>query len=319
MLKKDVVKGYLAAFLNACIIGLAFLFTKKAVNITNPYNTLAIRFMVSFLGGIILILFKIVKLELKKKHMKKLVLISLLFPSGFFLVQSFGLKYASSSEAGIIYALTPVIVMIMSYIFLKEKVNAYQCIAILFSVAGVVYIFMMKGSKINPQNILGIFLIFLSSVFFGLYSILSRKYSKEFKPIDICFFMQGFGFFIFTFLSIVKGFDFKEFKGLVSNFEFMSAILYLAIPSTLITAFLNNYSLSKLEASKVGVFSNISTIVSIVAGGVFLKEEIRYFHVIGSCVIIFGILGTNYFGKKSYFPQDKMKENRVNEASAVNK
>ncbi|SHI46391.1 Permease of the drug/metabolite transporter (DMT) superfamily [Clostridium cavendishii DSM 21758] len=297
-MKLEKKLGYLAAFFNAVIIGLAFLFTKKAVTLTNPYNTLAMRFTVSFLVILIAILTRVVKVNFKGKNIKALIYISIFFPSGFFLLQSFGLKYASSSEAGIINALIPAIILVLSIIFLKEEINLKQVGCVILSILGVFYIFFMKGNTININSLLGIILIFGSCVFFSIYSILSRKYSKEFTPMEICLFMQGFGFVVFTSLSIVNGFTLTEFKGLVTDSSFMVSILYLAIPSTLITAILNNYSLAKVEASKVGVFSNISTIVSIAAGALILNEEVKYYHIIGSVIIILGIVGTNYFSKK---------------------
>lgn len=80
--------------------------------------------------------------------------------------------------------------------------------------------------------------------------------------------------------------------------QFIISILYLGILSTLLTSTLTNYVLSKIEASKMSVFSNLGTVISIVAGVVFLKEEIFYYHIIGSVLIILGVLGANFLGKK---------------------
>lgn len=58
------------------------------------------------------------------------------------------------------------------------------------------------------------------------------------------------------------------------------------------------YALSELESSKVSVFANLATVISIAAGVIFLKEEIFYYHIIGSILIIAGVMGTNFFGSK---------------------
>jgi drug/metabolite transporter (DMT)-like permease len=62
---------------------------------------------------------------------------------------------------------------------------------------------------------------------------------------------------------------------------------------------MTNYVLSKMEASRVGVFVNLGTVVTIIAGIVFLKEEFYYYHVIGSILVIGGVLGANYFKRSS--------------------
>lgn len=47
------------------------------------------------------------------------------------------------------------------------------------------------------------------------------------------------------------------------------------------------------------VFSNLGTVISIVAGIIFLKEKIYYYHIIGSVMIVGGVLGTNFLDKTS--------------------
>ncbi|WFD09805.1 DMT family transporter [Tepidibacter hydrothermalis] len=297
-MNKDNKLGYLAVISSNIIIGLAFLFTKKAVTATDPITTLFLRFSISFIVMSFAILFKIVKVNFKVKDLKKLIFMSTFFPSGFFLFQSFGLKYASSSEAGIISALTPAIILILSIIFLKEKTNIKQILSIILSIFGVIYIFSMKGMSLNLDNFLGLFLIFISCICFCIFSILSRKFSKEFTPVEICFFMQLFGFIVFLTMFIFNGNDFSNTVLLLKDVSLIGPILYLSVLSTLVTTILNNYSLSKIEASKVGVFFNISTIVSIAAGALILNEQIFYYHIIGCVLIIMGIFGANYFSPK---------------------
>jgi drug/metabolite transporter (DMT)-like permease len=55
-----------------------------------------------------------------------------------------------------------------------------------------------------------------------------------------------------------------------------------------------NYALSKIEASKMSVFANLSTVVSIAAGAMVLKEAVTVYHVVGSTLIIAGVIGTNW-------------------------
>jgi drug/metabolite transporter (DMT)-like permease len=51
--------------------------------------------------------------------------------------------------------------------------------------------------------------------------------------------------------------------------------------------------LSKIEASKMSVFGNLATLISMIAGVIFLQEQLEYYHIIGAIMIIAGILGTN--------------------------
>lgn len=290
----DSAKGSIAAITYSIIIGLVFMFTKTAVMISTPIKVMFFRFFLSFLGIVILILFRLVNVSFKGKNIIPLLGMSFLFPSGFFLVQSYGLKTATSSEAGVVNALTPVIMLLLSSIFLKEKITIKKLIFLLISVTGVIYIFYMQGSLTKLNSLMGPFLIFLSVLLFCMYSILSRKYSKDYTPMEICAFMQGFGFIIFTILLFfTEGINIYDLKLVFSNNAFLGSILYISILATLCTALLNNYALSKIEAGKVGIFVNLATVVSIFAGAIFLSEPIDYYHFIGCFLIIGGIVGMN--------------------------
>lgn len=81
--------------------------------------------------------------------------------------------------------------------------------------------------------------------------------------------------------------------------DFVIAIGYLGILSSLVTSYyLIIPSLSISEASKMSVFSNIATFITILTGVIFLKEAFHLYHLIGGVSIIIGVIGTNYFGSK---------------------
>ena len=299
MKDKGKKSAYLAALLYAVIVGLSFLFTKVALGISNPIDILAHRFIASFIAICIPILFKLLPINLTRGRIIKVLPLAILYPLCFFGFQTFGLQYATSSEAGILLASAPVFTMIMASYFLKEKSNTYQKISIAISLVGVLYITFKKGSTIDLANMKGIVLLLLSALSFSGYGILVRKLRKDYTVVELSFIMVTISFIAFTLLAIIKNISagtVSDFFLPLKNIDFILSILYLGVLSTLGTSLLTNYSLSKLEASKMIVFSNLGTVISIVAGVIFLKEKIFYYHIIGSLMIIGGVLGTNFLG-----------------------
>lgn len=110
---------------------------------------------------------------------------------------------------------------------------------------------------------LGLFLLFLTCVAFAGYSVLARSLSKHFSPAEVCYFMLGIGFAAFSIVSITHhrtAGTFDYFFAPLASGTFIVSILYLGVMSSLITALTANYILSKIEASKMSVFTNLSTI-----------------------------------------------------------
>ena len=293
---------YMAAISYAIITGLSFLFTKIALGYGEPTDILAHRFTASFIVISIPVLMKWTKVDYNRERIKKIIPLAILYPLMFFGFQTFGLIYASSSEAGILMAAAPVFTLLLATYFLKEKTSILQKISIILSVLGVIYIMVMKGSTFDVNNMTGIILLVLSSLCFSGYSVMARSLTKDFTTIELSYMMTIISFICFNVVSIgnyiIRG-DIKAYIAPLGSLNYIIAIIYLGVLSSLGTSLLTNYVLSKIEASKMSVFSNLGTVISIVAGVVFLKEEVFYYHIIGSLLIIGGVMGTNFLGDKN--------------------
>ncbi|BAH45407.1 MULTISPECIES: DMT family transporter [Brevibacillus] len=311
---KDQQKAILAALLNAGITGLSFLFLKMALAVTNPVDTLAHRFTVAFIVASIPILFGWIKLSIKPKDMLTIIPLAMLYPILFFTLQAFGLVYTTSSEAGIIQATVPIFTMVMAAFFLGESSTWLQKLSTLLSVGGVVYIFAMKGLGVSSGSgsSIGTILILLSAFSLAGYSVLARKMTKSFHYIDMTYMVALLGFLFFNGWSVIR----HSAEGTLSTYfvpfassTFIISIVFLGILSSLMTSFMTNFALSKMEASKLSVFNNLSTLVTIVAGVIFLQEQLAYYHLIGAVMIIIGVIGTNFLGakfkKQKHTPQSK--------------
>lgn len=292
--------AYLAALLYSFIIGFSFIFVKLALVSADPIDTLAYRFTASFIAVTIPVLLGWLKLNFNKKDILNILPLALFYPAMFFGFQVFGLYYTASSEAGIVQATVPIFTIIFASYFLKEETTLWQKLFIALSVSGVIFIFIMKGASFDISNIKGTTLILLSSLSFAGYSVLARKLTQKFKPMELSYIMLLIGFIFFNLISLIKhGFtgSMASFLQPISSPIFIIAILYLGVLSSLGTSYLSNYALSKMPASKMSVFTNLSTLIAILAGVIFLEEQLFYYHIIGALLIIAGVIGTNYFDK----------------------
>ncbi|WP_066306785.1 DMT family transporter [Bacillus sp. FJAT-29814] len=312
---------YLAALLNAAIVGLSFLFTKMALETASPVDTLGWRF---FIGWAVLSIYLKMfmkklpnkNIRFEKKTITSLLVLALLYPTIFFSFQAFGLAYTSSAEGGIIMAFSPALTALLASIFLKEKMNIFQTIFIFLSIFGVVYIFYSNGSGItvSDDKILGILFLLVSTVAISGYAVLSRYLSDSFTPIQLTYLMVTMGMLFFNLCAIIKNALTGELAGyfyLITELKFIGSVLFLGIFATMITAFLSNYILSKLSASRMSIFSNLSTVISIAAGAILLNEQINLYHIIGSIMIIAGVLGTNLLKETSIQRTDKVFKSRL--------
>lgn len=300
-MKKRTILPYLSATITSLIFGLSFLFSKIALQSVSPLTLLGFRFLTAFLLMTLLLIFKVIKVDYRNKPITSLLLLGAMQPVTYFLFETYGIKYSSSSEAGLMISLIPIVVTILSSLLLNEKTSISQILSIIISISGVFIIVLMNNSSKTNSSFIGTILLFGAVISAGFFNILSRKLSRKFSPMELTYFMMFLGAVTFNFLSIIKHLQLGTLNTyflVLKNKDFMISIGYLGILSSIVAFLLINFTLSKIEASKSSIFANLSTIVSVVAGVIILKEAFHLYHLIGSILILVGVWGTNYSGRK---------------------
>lgn len=294
---KKIVLAYLGLFLMTSIIGLSLMFIKIGLNYTNTLDLLAHRFSIAFIMIIFLWILRFIKIpKLDKNKIKSLLFLSISYPSLFFMFQAYGMEYSSVSEAGIIFSTSPIITLIFAQIFLKEKTTFLQKIGILLSVIGVLYIVLNKGYfSGNISNIKGVILLLLSITAFTIYIILGKKSGSKFTAIEITVWITFIACIAFNILSLATHLQAGTLNQFFTPFihrDFVWSILYLGILSSVLTSFLTNYALPIVPASQMAVLNNLSPVLSILSGVLFLDEKLYRYHIIGGLFVVIGIVIT---------------------------
>ncbi|MDF2719597.1 MAG: EamA-like transporter family protein [Paenibacillus sp.] len=291
--------AYTAVVLYAAIIGFSFIFVKFALTAASPLDTLAHRFTISLIAAAVPVCFGWIRLSIRPRQLLSVLPLALFYPVLFFTLQTFGLAYTSSSEAGIVQAIVPAFTMIMAVILLKERPGTWQKLSVLLSIAGVIYIFVMKGTGFEAASFAGIVLMALAALSLAGYGVLARKMAQSFPVTDMTFMMSLIGFIAFNAMSVARHVSEGTLTTYFQPFGsplFAMSIVYLGVMSSLISSFLSNYSLSRLEAYKVSAFNNLATLITVMAGVVVLKERLEVYHIVGAVLIVAGVLGTNLLG-----------------------
>jgi drug/metabolite transporter (DMT)-like permease len=290
---------YLSALGFSTIFGFSFLFTKEGLDILSPFHLLAFRFGLAALVLSLLMILKKIKINFSTEKKRQLFILAIFQPVLYFIFETIGIKMTSSSEAGLMIALIPIVVTVLATIFLNEKQNKYQLFSIILSVSGVIFIILMKNTT-SIENINGLLILAGAVLTAAIYNILSRNLSLNFTPVEITFVMMWVGAIIFNLITFIKlrgnihlfFLPLKELKVLIP-------ILYLGLLSSILAFFLMNYTLSRIKAAQSAVFANLTTVISIIAGVLIRNEEFYWYQFVGAIMIITGVWGTNYFGKLS--------------------
>lgn len=282
----------------AVIFGFTFMFSKVALDYVRPVGLIAYRFIIAFITLEILRLFKIIRIRFDRKHFIPLMRVALMQPVLYFLFETYGVSLTASSEAGMMIALIPIFVTILGSLIIHEKPKKIQVFFIILSVSGVLFIQFMKLNTGLTIEITGLLLLLGAVISAALFNIASRSASTSVKPHELTYFMMMVGAIVFNIIYLIQLGIAGETSRYITNLmhiELLIPILYLGVVASIGGFFLVNFALSKVPAHVSSIYANLSTIVAIIAGAIFLKESLYVYHFIGSLMIISGVYGTVRF------------------------
>lgn len=287
--------------LYATIFGLTFMFSKIGLQSIHPIGLIAFRFSIASLVLIFLNMIKVIQIKFSKAQLVTLLPLVFFQPILGFSSEVFGINFSQSSEAGMMIALIPIIVAILSFLFSSEKPTFKQSVSIVLSVSGVIFIQVMNIRTVLNFSILGALLMFISAFAAASFNMFSRKLSTTVTPVQITSLMMFSGAIVFMswYLTIlVTSNELALLFAPFQSFSFVVSVVYLGVIASIMGFFLVNYNLKHLPAHVSSIFANVATLTSILAGVIFLNEILYWYHMLGAVMIISGVMGVIFFRRK---------------------
>lgn len=221
------------------------------------------------------------------KHLPKILIITFLGPAASNLLTYSGLQRTEASAAAVIFALFPIVTIILSIFISKEKVRKVTIFGSLVALAGTIIIF-LDPKNINIQEIFGQFLLFASNVTIALYTIYIKKYIKEYNYqtlIVFSFFMASLTSLPFVMLDMANGVDWVS----KMNTKITLFILYDSLIGGILAYILYERSLKYLNASFESILGYIQPIIAVIASIIILNEQPDAIFYLGSIFILAGV------------------------------
>ena len=285
-----------ASALGYLLCGFSFLFSKKALLVSEPFILLTSRFALTFIILNILLVFGIIKIKIPKKAILPAVILGLVQPVLYFILENYGLKYTTTSFTGMLSAISPVFAAILGVAFLGERPTVKQWFFIFLSIIGV---FLVRAGGDGGENTFaGMLCLFGAYLCGAVYNLLARYLAADLSPFTITYVMFTIGFIFFTAVSfIMYGSDtVPMIVSAAKDSGFVVSVIYLGAVSSVIAYSLINYSMGVLPVARSTVFGNVSTIVSVLSGVIIMHDPLSPVSIIAFVLILIGIWGVNRFG-----------------------
>lgn len=295
---KNLHKAVLAAAGTYILWGFTFLASKIGQRIASPFVLLTYRFDIALLILLVPLILGKAKLSLKGKNIKMLLLLGLFEPCMYFIGEQYGLKYSNTAFSGVMIAMIPIVTLVMSAVFLKDRPSAAQWLFCILSIAGITVITLAENSG-GSVSLFGVVFLVVAVLTGAAYGVVSRGISDEFSVYERTFVMQLMGAIFFTVLAAAEHRnDLAALIRPLADADFVLAALYLAVFASVIGYWLFNYAVSNAPMANVVILCNLTTVVSVLTGVLLLKEPFSPVSAAAMLAVLIGIWGVQKFTPK---------------------
>jgi drug/metabolite transporter (DMT)-like permease len=198
-----------------------------------------------------------------------------------------GLSLTSPISASVIMVTTPMIVLVLSAIIMKERMQKRMVLGIILGLIGTAFLILYGKSIGSATNAaLGNFLVLVNALSYGFYLIIVKKLMNKYNAFTFVKWIYLIGFLM------VLPFGWSQFE--VVNWAVVPAIIYwkigfVVIFSTFITYLLNLLTMKELSPTTVAVFIYLQPLFATVFAIGLGKDDLSVVKVASAILIFAGV------------------------------
>ena len=287
-MEKSIVP-YLALLLVQLLFGFNFAASKIVLNSYPALPWAAVRMSIAavfmFIASMIVVPKEQRKVDLN--FLKKTFIYGLF---GIALCQSFfliGLKNTTITNSAVLSTLTPIFTLLFGIIGGREKFTWNRAIGFLIALSGVLILRHIEDFQASMDTMKGDLFTLLNCAALAFFFSISREFMKVNSAFWATAWMFLFGAILIGVFCLITGVPPMTSE---MNGSLIGAALYSIIGATILTYFLNSWTLKKVPASSVAVFIYLQPVIA-VSYAWFAQDQPPTMRTIVSVMCIFcGVL-----------------------------
>ena len=198
-----------------------------------------------------------------------------------------GLSFTSPISAAVIMVTTPIIVLILSAIIMKEKMIKRKIFGILLGLFGTGFLILYGRSIGNAANApLGNLLVFINAVSYAFYLIIVKKLMDKYNAFTFVKWIYTFG------LLMVLPFGWSEYQEIqwaTIPTYILWEIVFVVLFTTFFTYLFNLVSMRELKPTTVAVFIYLQPLFATIFAISVGKDELTFVKIVSAVLIFIGV------------------------------
>jgi len=284
------LKAHISLFIATLLFGGNYWVSKVLVDVLNPNQLVFFRTVGAAL------LFALVYFFSQHPKLNKGELLRL-FVAGVFgialnqLLFFSGLQYTSPVDTAIIHVSNPIIVLVLSLLFLHTKLSWWKIAGIFIGAIGAsILILYQKDLVFSSESIKGNLMILGNTTAYAIFLVIMKPILKKYDTITSMFWVYLFGALMiipYTFTDVLN-IDWQMLWGWSAL-----SLFYIIVLVTFGAYFLIIYALGRLSATVVSFYIYLQPLIAVVIAAIIGVESLNWVNGLAAILIFLGVYLVN--------------------------
>lgn len=199
-----------------------------------------------------------------------------------------GLSLSTPINSSVIVTLSPVMVLILASILIKERITLLKTLGIIVGLAGalVLVLFSAESTGSAPNIPMGNLLFIINAFSFGLYLILVKPLTAKYHALTLMKWLFLIGVIINFPITIG---EFTEVNWTSLPFDAIWKMAFVVVGTTFSTYLLNIYALKQLSASTISVFIYLQPLIAITYAILSGADQLNMVKAVAALLVFVGV------------------------------
>lgn len=199
-----------------------------------------------------------------------------------------GLDLSTPINSSVIITISPIIVLVLSAILIKEKITFIKTIGIIIGFAGALSLILF-GAEVRqdaPNIPLGNSLFIINATSYAFYLIMVKPLTAKYHV----FTLMKWLFLIAVVINFpITISEFNEVQWASLPFEAIWKMGFVVIGTTVLTYLLNIFALKHLKATTIGAFIYLQPLLAIIFALALGADSLSIIKVIAAALVFLGV------------------------------
>lgn len=228
---------------------------------------------------------KAVSAGIKKEHFWRFVLCGL---TGVAINQMLfikGLTMTSTIHAALLMLSTPLLITILAFWILKEKLTIAKALGLALGIGGAVLLVASKD-KAGTASLTGDLLILLNAISYTVYFIIVKPLMQVYPPLHVVRWVFTFGFVMILPFCLTQ---FSAVEWTTFEWSHFASLSFIVICGTFLAYSFNIFGIRHLGAGITGSYIYTQPVFAAIIAMLFLNEHFSFEKILAGVLIFSGV------------------------------